>query len=81
MKLLTNICLPSATFPPSAHVCGVLLSSTKKVHTPSKGVALGAALLKILVEVLRGGRRLQFAIQHKVLCERTIYILKHLLRT
>lgn len=42
MKLLSNICLPSATFPPSAHVCEVLPSSTKKVHKPSQGVALGA---------------------------------------
>lgn len=61
MKLLANICLPSATFPPSAHVCGVLPSSTKKVHELFQGAALGATLLKIFVDVLKGEESCSFA--------------------
>lgn len=61
MELLTNICLPSVTFPSSPHVCGVLPSSTKKVHKPSQGATLGTTLLKMLVEVLRGAEDCSFA--------------------
>lgn len=57
--------LSSATFPPSAHVYGVLPSSTKKVHKPSQGAALGATLLKILVEVLWGAEGCSFAFSKK----------------
>lgn len=65
MKLLRNICLPSATFPPSAHISGALPSSTKRIHKPFQGAVaihcvqslgqpLGATLLKMLAKVFRG---------------------------
>lgn len=85
MKLLTNICLPSATFPPSAHVSGALPSSTKRVCKSSRGAAAIHCVQSLeqpleqhclehwlrYLEEQGCAVSYTFGIQEKVLCEQT----------